>query len=42
MVDPFSRVVLILHLGGGGGGGVFSYMGYIGMCGPSGYGFSIV
>ena len=25
-----------------GGGGVFPYMGYIGMCGPKGYGFSAV
>ena len=24
----------------GGGGGVLPYMGYIGMCGPKGYGFS--
>ena len=23
-----------------GGGGVLPYMGYIGMCGPKGYGFS--
>ena len=23
-----------------GGGGVLSYMGYVGMCGPKGYGFS--
>ena len=28
--------------GGGGGGGVLPYMGYIGMCGPKGYGFSAV
>ena len=27
---------------GGGGGGVLPYMGYIGMCGPKGYGFSAV
>ena len=27
---------------GGGGGGVRPYMGYIGMCGPKGYGFSAV
>ena len=26
----------------GGGGGVLSYMGYIGMCSPKGYGFSVV
>ena len=26
----------------GGGGGVLPYMGYIGMCGPKGYGFSAV
>ena len=25
---------------GGGGGAVLPYMGYIGMCGPKGYGFS--
>ena len=25
-----------------GGGGVLSYMGYIGVCGPKGYGFSAV
>ena len=25
-----------------GGGGVLPYMGYIGMCGPKGYGFSAV
>ena len=28
--------------GGGGWGGVLPYMGYIGMCGPKGYGFSAV
>ena len=27
---------------GGGGGGVLPYIGYIGMCGPKGYGFSAV
>ena len=27
---------------GGGGGGVLHKMGYIGMCGPKGYGFSAV
>ena len=27
---------------GGGGGGVLPYMGYIGMCGAKGYGFSAV
>ena len=26
----------------GEGGGVLPYMGYIGMCGPKGYGFSAV
>ena len=26
----------------GGGGGVLPYMGYIGMCGPKGYGLSAV
>jgi len=26
----------------GGGGGVLPYMGYIGMCGPKGYGFLAV
>ena len=26
----------------GGGGGVLPYMGYIGMCGAKGYGFSTV
>ena len=26
----------------GGGGGVLPYIGYIGMCGPKGYGFSAV
>ena len=26
----------------GGGGGVLPYMGYIGMCGPKGYGFSAI
>jgi len=25
-----------------GGGGILPYMGYIGMCGPKGYGFSAV
>ena len=25
-----------------GGGGVLPYLGYIGMCGPKGYGFSAV
>jgi len=25
-----------------GGGGLLPYMGYIGMCGPKGYGFSAV
>ena len=29
-------------LSAGGGGGVLPYMGYIGMCGPKGYGFSAV
>ena len=28
--------------GAPGGGGVLPYMGYIGMCGPKGYGFSAV
>ena len=28
--------------GGGGVRGVLPYMGYIGMCGPKGYGFSAV
>ena len=27
---------------GWGGGGVLPYIGYIGMCGPKGYGFSAV
>ena len=31
-----------LPRGGGGGGGVLPYMGYIGMCGAKGYGFSAV
>ena len=30
----------ILILGKSPGGGVLPYMGYIGMCGPKGYGFS--
>ena len=25
-----------------GGGGALSYMGYIGVCGPKGYGFSAI
>ena len=33
------RVVSIIP---GGGEGVLPYMGYIGMCGPKGYGFSAV
>ena len=28
------------RLGGGRGGGILPYIGYIGMCGPKGYGFS--
>jgi len=35
-------VRLVWWGGGGGGGGVLPYMGYIGMCGPKGYGFSAV
>ena len=31
-----------ISFGGGGGGGALPYMGYIGMCGPKGYGFSAV
>ena len=31
-----------IHRGPGGGGGVLPYMGYIGMCGAKGYGFSAV
>ena len=27
---------------GGGGGGVVPYIGYIGMCGAKGYGFSVL
>jgi len=34
---------LVLVVGGPrGGGGVLPYMGYIGLCGPKGYGFSAV
>ena len=36
---------LVMQLGPtilGAGGGVLPYMGYIGMCGPKGYGFSAV
>ena len=33
-------ISLVCHPGGGGG--VLPYMGYIGMCGPKGYGFSAV
>ena len=33
---------LIGNVTGPGGGGVLPYMGYIGMCGPKGYGFSAV
>ena len=38
----------VTYLGGGGGVGrgerrrLLSYMGYIGMCGPKGYGFSAI
>ena len=34
----------VLHnfQGDQGGGGVIPYMGYIGMCGPKGYGFSAI
>ena len=34
--------VTVTKLTSGGGGGVLPYMGYIGMCGPKGYGFSAV
>ena len=35
-------MLLCLCPGGGGGGHILPYMGYIGMCGPKGYGFSAV
>ena len=42
----FTFIEYLLVTGGGitsrGGGGVLPYMGYIGMCGPKGYGFSAV
>ena len=37
----FRQVFFAGHIPGGGGG-VLPYMGYIGMCGPKGYGFSAV
>ena len=36
------KVDFARHQHPGGGGGVLPYMGYIGMCGPKGYGFSAV
>ena len=36
-IESQQRTVLIPR-----GGGVLPYMGYIGMCGPKGYGFSAV
>ena len=38
----FGEIRSIALSPGGGGGGVLPYMGYIGMCGPKGYGFSAV
>ena len=35
-------VECFLFMSPGPGGGVLPYMGYIGMCGPKGYGFSAV
>ena len=36
-------ITAVSGLGGEpGGGGVLPYMGYIGMCGPKGYGFSAI
>ena len=35
-----SSILLRYSLSRGGGGRVLPYMGYIGMCGPKGYGFS--
>ena len=32
----------VVPSGSGGGGVVLPYMGFIGMCGPKGYGFSAV
>ena len=44
MYSSFTQYLHKCSLGGGwgGGGGVLPYMGYIGMCGPKGYGFSAV
>ena len=42
---PLQSVLLTCNYaaaGGGGGEGVLPYMGYIGMCGLKGYGFSAV
>ena len=43
-VNHAKRLALSVSLGTGGGGGegVLPFMGYIGMCGPKGYGFSAV
>ena len=38
----FKREVTFMFLTETPGGGVLPYMGYIGMCGPKGYGFSAV
>ena len=39
----FQTILTFLgDLNPGEGGGVLPYMGYIGMCGPKGYGFSAV
>ena len=41
--DPISRYSTVKgRTTTPGGGGVLRYMGYIGMCGPKGYGFSAV
>ena len=44
MCSFVTRMSLVFMLLGRpeGGGGVLPYMGYIGMCGPKGYGFSAV
>ena len=43
LFDKFqSGLIFIPEEGGGGRGAVLRYMGYIGMCGPKGFGFSDV
>ena len=42
MSSSINKTNLLKELQAQGGGGVLPYMGYIGMCGPKGYGFSAV